>query len=213
MSRFLQPLRLVHGLIRKPVRVAVLFARDVLERDPADAVGEEAGAAVQRLQPFVLDLVHPAHLLNEQERIRSNVHGRGALIDAPVERRQQSAVFRDVVRRMLKSDEPALRMVGATGLASRPTPSWQGTVRELLQASHPVIRLEAAALIAQYEPDAARAALDRLATDENPSVRVQAARVLAERVAGDFATLRKLMKSGDLLARVRAAGRILELIP
>lgn len=114
---------------------------------------------------------------------------------------------------MLKSPEPALRMVGATGLASRPTPAWHSAVRELLQTSHPVVRLEAAALIAQYDPDAARAVLDRLVTDENPAVRVQAARVLAERVAGDFATLRRLMKSGDLLARVRAAGRILELIP
>jgi HEAT repeat protein len=120
---------------------------------------------------------------------------------------------RDVLEGMLKNPEPALRILGAKALSSRPTPSWQGTVRELLQASHPSIRLDAAALIAQYDPEAARAALDRLLADEMPSVRVQAARVLAERVAGDFATLRKLMKGGDLLARVRAAGRILELTP
>lgn len=72
-------------------------------------------------------------------------------------------------------------------------------------------QLEAAALIAQYEPDAARATLDRLLADGTPPVRIQATRVLAERVASDFATLRKLMKAGDAQTRVRAAGRILEL--
>jgi HEAT repeat protein len=112
---------------------------------------------------------------------------------------------------LLKSPEAALRIVGATAMASRPNPAWLAAVRDLLEASHPVVRLEAAALIAQYEPDAARATLDRLLADGTPPVRIQAARVLAERVAGDFATLRKLMKAGDTLARVRAAGRILEL--
>jgi HEAT repeat protein len=117
----------------------------------------------------------------------------------------------NVLEELLKNPEPALRILGAKAMSSRPTPSWQGTVRELLEASHPSIRLDAATLIAQYDPAAARAALDRLLADDMPSVRVQAARVLAERVAGDFMTLRKLMKTGDLLARVRAAGRILEL--
>jgi HEAT repeat protein len=112
---------------------------------------------------------------------------------------------------LLKSPEAALRIVGATAMVSRPNPAWLAAVRDLLEASHPVVRLEAAALIAQYEPDAARATLDRLLADGTPPVRIQAARVLAERVAGDFATLRKLMKAGDTLARVRAAGRILEL--
>ena len=118
---------------------------------------------------------------------------------------------RDLLEELLKNPEPALRVLGAKAMSSRPTPSWQGTVRELLQASHPSIRLDAATLVAQYDPAAARAALDRLLADDMLSVRVQAARVLAERVAGDFMTLRKLMKTGDLLARVRAAGRILEL--
>lgn len=88
----------------------------------------------------------------------------------------------------------------------------EGAVRQLIgvlkQSSK---QLEAAALIAQYEPDAARATLDRLLADGTPPVRIQAARVLAERVASDFATLRKLMKAGDAQTRVRAAERILEL--
>jgi HEAT repeat protein len=117
----------------------------------------------------------------------------------------------ELLANLLKSPEAALRIVGATAMASRPNPAWLAAVRDLLEASHPVVRLEAAALIAQYEPEAARATLDRLLADGTPPVRIQAARVLAERVAGDFATLRKLMKAGDTLARVRAAGRILEL--
>jgi HEAT repeat protein len=135
----------------------------------------------------------------------------------PIKLKAAEALFRlgddagvDLLTALLNSPEPALRILGATAMSSRPNPSWQAAVKDLLEANHPVVRLDAAALIAQYEPDAARATLGRLLTDGTAPVRIQAAGVLAERVAGDFATLRKLMKAGDTLARVRAAGRILE---
>jgi len=47
--------------------------------------------------------------------------------------------------------------------------------------------------------------------DSNIGIREAASGVLVEGVASDFATLRTLLRSGDLVVRVKAAGRILEL--
>ena len=74
-------------------------AADVLEGDAADLVREHARLRVQRLQPGVLHLVVAEHLLHQQERIGSHVELIAAVALRPLERREQRAVFGDVVGR------------------------------------------------------------------------------------------------------------------
>jgi hypothetical protein len=47
--------------------------------------------------------------------------------------------------------------------------------------------------------------------DENLAVREAASGALVDRIAADFPTLRRLLRSGDVVVRVKAAGRMLEL--
>ncbi len=72
-------------------------AADVLERHAADFVREEARSGVQRLQPGVLHLVDAAHLLDEQQRVRAHAQRAVAVRPGPLQRGEQTAVFRDVV--------------------------------------------------------------------------------------------------------------------
>ena len=64
-----------------------------------DPGAERAGLAVQRDQPLVFHLVDPAHLLDQQQRIASDVQLLDAAIDGPAERGEQPAVLRHVVGR------------------------------------------------------------------------------------------------------------------
>src|SRR6058998_157047 len=80
-------LRLVHRDVGKPVGMSVQLASDVLVGDLANLVGEKAGLGVQCLQAWMLHLVAPPHLLDEQQRIGSNVHGLEAVLASPLERR------------------------------------------------------------------------------------------------------------------------------
>ena len=88
----------VHRGVREAIRVGVERSADVLERDPSDFVRQQPGLCVQRLKARVLHLVVAEHLLNEQERIRTNVHRLVLVRARPFERREQGAIFRDVVR-------------------------------------------------------------------------------------------------------------------
>ena len=74
-----------------------------------------------------------------------------------------------------------------------------------------MVRLEAARLIAPFDQALANGTLDALTRDANIAIREAASAVLVERVASDFATLRGLLRSGDIAVRVKAAARILEL--
>ena len=47
--------------------------------------------------------------------------------------------------------------------------------------------------------------------DDNMGIRSAASDVFVERVAADFASLRQLLHENELMVRVRAAARILEL--
>jgi HEAT repeats len=112
---------------------------------------------------------------------------------------------------LTQSEHAAVRVAAARELASQPDSVWQGMVRNLTNDPDPVVRLDAARLIAPYDQPLARNVLDTLLRDPNIAVQEEASRVLVERVAGDFATLRGLLRSGNLAVRVKAAGRILEL--
>jgi len=96
-------------------------------------------------------------------------------------------------------------------MAGTPPPSWQGIVKALLTEPDEGVQLGAARLIAPYDPQAAAETLERLGRSENVTVREEAARAYMKRVAGDFASLRRYLRSQDTVASVRAADRILEL--
>src|SRR6476659_6134325 len=64
----------VHRLICQPVGVSVLLAAHVFETDTSNLVREKAGFGMERLESRMLDFVVAEHLLNEQQRIGSNVN-------------------------------------------------------------------------------------------------------------------------------------------
>jgi HEAT repeat protein len=109
------------------------------------------------------------------------------------------------------SEHAAIRAAAASELASQPDAAWQGLVRTLATDPDPTVRLEAARLIAPYDQPLAKSVLDALMRDDNIGLREAASGVLVERVANDFATLRTLLRSGDIAVRVKASARILEL--
>ncbi len=110
-----------------------------------------------------------------------------------------------------QSEHAAGRIAAAREMASQPDASWQGLVRNLTGDPDPVVRLEAAKLMAPYDQALAKQEVDALMRDDNLAVREAASGALVDRIATDFATLRKLLRSGDVAVRVKAAGRTLEL--
>jgi HEAT repeat protein len=105
-----------------------------------------------------------------------------------------------------------VRIQAAEGLAAVPgDASYLPAVRSLASDADPVVRIIAARILAPYDQPLAKSLLEAAALDQNPSVREMASQALAGQVAGDFATLRKLLRSSDTAARLAAATRILEL--
>ena len=82
-------------------------ASNVLECDATDLVCEQSRSCVQWLQSRVFHLVASEHLLNEQERIGSDVDLPFVMRPGPLERRQQCSVLGDVVRRSIRTPYPA----------------------------------------------------------------------------------------------------------
>jgi HEAT repeat protein len=112
---------------------------------------------------------------------------------------------------LMSSEHAGIRLAAAQELESRPDAAWQGLVRSLTSDPDPLVRVQAARLIAPYDLPLANTVLDGLMRDSNPAIREAASGVLVERVASDFASLRALLHSGDLMVRVKAAARVLEL--
>ena len=112
---------------------------------------------------------------------------------------------------LLASEHPAIQLAAADALSVRPGGAWQNVVRVLTGNPDQLIQLTAARLIAPYDRDLAESVLERLRQSENLAIREEAVRVLAEKVANDFRTLRRLLRSGDATTVVAAADRILEL--
>ncbi|HKW01822.1 MAG TPA: HEAT repeat domain-containing protein [Vicinamibacterales bacterium] len=105
-----------------------------------------------------------------------------------------------------------LRVQAAAALAlTGPESGWMDTSRALLNDPQSHVRVLAAQTLAPYDNATAKASLDALLNDPNPAIRQLAAMVLARDVAGDFSTLRSLIRSTDGEARVSAAARILEI--
>ncbi|HEX5069100.1 MAG TPA: HEAT repeat domain-containing protein [Vicinamibacterales bacterium] len=105
----------------------------------------------------------------------------------------------------------AVRLAAARELAGQPDRSWITVLEEALNDPAPDMRVQAAELLAPYEVDLVRGAVERLLRDDNPAVRERAGKLLVQRLAGDFGTLRRMLRSPDAPVQVAAAGRILEL--
>jgi HEAT repeat protein len=112
---------------------------------------------------------------------------------------------------LMSSEHAGIRIAAAQELESRPDAAWQGLVRSLANDPDPLVRVQAARLIAPYDLQLASTVLDGLMRDSNIAIREAASGVVVERVAADFASLRSLLHSGDLMVRVKASARVLEL--
>ncbi len=168
---------------------------DVTRAQAADALGRlGATEATPQLRPLLQDQVFTVRLKAAGALFRLSDSGGLTLLNE-----------------LAGSEHAAIRMAAARELAAQPDAAWQSLVRSLTSDPDPSVRLDAARLIAPYDPVLARQILDDLMRDSNVAVREAASEVLVERVAGDFATLRPLLRSADVLVRVRAAARILEL--
>lgn len=116
-----------------------------------------------------------------------------------------------MLEQLLLSEHAAVRMSAAEALSVRPGGNWQSVARALANDPDQTVQLQAARVLAPYDRDLAQQVLDRLGRSENPAVREEAARIVTERLASDFATLRRLLRSPDQVTVSRAAARILEL--
>jgi HEAT repeat protein len=121
------------------------------------------------------------------------------------------------LRQILDNSAPTpemsqLRVDVAGALAAiGPDTGWQDTARTLLNDPSPNVRADAARLLAPYDNSNAKSTLDALLNDPNPAIRQKSAEILAHDVAGDYSTLRRLLRSTDAEARTSAAARILEI--
>ena len=171
--------------------------------DPSDVTRAAAADALGRLG--ATEAIAPLRPLLKDQFPAVRLRAAGALF------RLNDSSGLPLLNELAASEHAAIRVAAARELASQPDTGWQSLVRGLTSDPDPSVRLEAARLIAPYDPMLARQVLDDLMRDSNVALREAASEVLVERVAGDFATLRPLLRSGDVLVRVRAAARILEL--
>lgn len=137
---------------------------------------------------------------------------------AYVRMRAAGALFRlgdygglPLLQQLMTEESAAARLFAAEAMSSRPDASWMAFVRELTAAQEPEIRAAAGGLIAPHDPELALAVLEPLLTDENAAIRELASQGLGDIATNDLTTLRRLLKNGFRLTRVRAASRVLSL--
>ena len=178
-----------------PLKALLSDPNDLNRAAAADALGRlGATDTIPQLKPLLNDLVFMVKL-----------KAAGALY------RLNDSSGLPLLLELTSSEHAQIRVAVAGELASRPDASWQGLVRSLTNDPDPAVRLQAARLIAPYDQPLAYSVLDALMRDENVGIREAASGVLVDRVASDFATLRALLRNGDVTIRVKAAGRLLEL--
>jgi len=114
----------IHRVVREPIGVRIEVAADVLEPHALEARDERSCRLIQRLQSWMLHPVLALHLLDEQQRIRSDRDARAAVGHSVLERGKQSSILRDVVgcradRLTELVDERPIRMFDADAIACR----------------------------------------------------------------------------------------------
>ena len=172
-------------------------------KDPAEQVRSNAARALGR--------TGSATAVTSLEPALKDPHGIVRADAAAALYRLGSAAGIAVLEEYASSEEPGLRKFAAQAMAVRPDERWFALVRGLLSAPDPMARLDAATLLAPHDPAAARSVLEQLAADPNLGVQEATELVRAELVSTSLSDLRSLLKSRNLMARVRAGGRILAL--
>ena len=172
-------------------------------KDPAEQVRSNAARALGR--------TGSATAVTSLEPALKDSHGIVRADAAAALYRLGSAAGIAVLEEYASSEEPGLRKFAAQAMAVRPDERWLALVRGLLSAPDPMDRLDAATLLAPHDPAAARSVLEQLAADPNLGVQEATELVRAELVSTSLSDLRSLLKSRNLMARVRAGGRILAL--
>jgi HEAT repeat protein len=168
---------------------------DLTRASAAAALGQlEARSAIPQLQPLLKDPVFAVRM-----------KAAGALF------RLNDSSGLSLLLELANSEHATIRVAAAKELAPQPDAAWQSMVRGLAADPDPLVRLEAARLIAPYDQPLASSVLDGLMRHENIGIREAASTAVADQVASDFDTLRRMLRTDDLLVRVKAAGRILEL--
>lgn len=185
-----------HNKLAIPPLIGVLSDRtDVNRAAAADALGRlGATEAIPQLRALLKDQFFPVRLKAAGALFRLNDSSGIALLTE-----------------LTQNEHAAVRVAAAAEMASQPDPTWQTVVKGLTSDPDPVVRLNAAKLIAPYDRDLAERVVNALMHDDNLAIREVAAGALVDQVATDFATLRRLIRSGDVSVRAKAAGRILEL--
>jgi HEAT repeat protein len=124
----------------------------------------------------------------------------------------------DVIRNMENSPVADLRLMAAgVSAPNNPTGAWVSTATAALEDPDPGVRLSAAQLLLAHGADrtAAAAVLNRALADANPALRLLATRAAAdapaEALAGDVASLRRLLRDTDPRVQIVAAGVLLKL--
>ena len=116
------------------------------------------------------------------------------------------------LRKNLASDHEMVRGQAAEELAAvEGDTSWVPVAKQLIASPDPEMRLLAARLIARQDEAQARAVLENLMTEQNPAIREAAGHALVNATTSDFASLRRRLRDADLIGRVLAASRVLEL--
>jgi HEAT repeat protein len=176
----------------------------------ADALGKlDAKEAIPRLRPLI-DEGHPGpQRFAAAKALALMGDGAGTLL------LRQRLTFNPSETDPSVRDSSAGDMVqiqAAEALAPLgPNADWINTARRLLGSPNPQVRLLAAQVIAPQDQPVAKDTLDGLLLDPNRAIRENATEILASRVAGDFVTLRRLVRSADAPAQTLAAARIVEL--
>jgi hypothetical protein len=117
----------------------------------------------------------------------------------------------NILTALATSDSASVRRTAAMFMESRPDEAWKALVRGLLADPDPLIRLDAARMLSPYDPAASRSVLEQLAMDSNRAIREETELAIARLPVATFADLRGVMRTGQPVARVRAAGRVLEM--
>jgi HEAT repeat protein len=178
-----------------PLRALLSDQNDVNRAAAAEALGRlGAREAIPQLRPLLKDPIFTVKL-----------QAAGALF------RLNDSSGLSILMELTGSEHSAIRLAAARQLAPQPDAAWQGMVRTLTSDPDPLVRMEAARLIAPYDQPLASSVLEALMRDGNIGIREAASTVFVERVAGDFAALRALLRSADIGVRVQAAARILAL--
>jgi hypothetical protein len=115
------------------------------------------------------------------------------------------------LRELESSEHSLIRAQALEVTSTNPDASWQAAVRRLVADPDPGVRLLAARLIAPHDIETASMTLEGLLADGNLAIRESAGATFVEAVASDFGVLRRFLRSGDPITRVKAAGRILAL--